>query len=128
MSVAGFDLSLVRSPDDLLQKDPAFQAELRAFGTALHDAGVAYSQSAITFDSIDAYGYPLAEFAIQQLEPPTIAEVHAVLGAWVHARASRKVRIKIGDIEVEVHIAKDAEQLLRVGVKLDPRPEQQKHG
>jgi hypothetical protein len=37
--------------------------------------------------------------------------VSGVIGAWLHARYGRKVRIKVGDIEVEAQSQKAAERL-----------------
>ena len=127
MDVPRIELSLNRAPDDPPENDPGFQAELTAFGTALHDAGVAYSQSAITFDSIDAHGYPLAEFAIQQLGPSAITGVAAIIGAWVHARVGRSVRLKVGDVEAEAHTSEEVEQLVGKGHELQSRSGDQDH-
>ena len=35
-----------------------------------------------------------------------------ILGAWLHARYGRKVRLKIGDIEAEAQTAEEVEKLL----------------
>jgi hypothetical protein len=46
--------------------------------------------------------------AVAIVGPP----VGTVLGAWLHARYGRKVRLKIGDIEAEAQTAEEVERLL----------------
>jgi hypothetical protein len=38
--------------------------------------------------------------------------VGAVVGAWLHARYGRKVRLKIGDVEAEAQTVEQVEELL----------------
>ncbi len=108
------DIELVRAPDDPQIGDSAFQAAFAPVIDAMRSAKIRYSQHAIAFDSVDAYGYPLAEFtiAVKELGPPALTALATVLGAWVHARYGRKVRLKVGEIEVEAATVADAEKLL----------------
>lgn len=91
---------LVRAPDDPLVNETKFQEELREFSKLLRAAGVSFSQRAMAFDSVDATGYPLPEFLVT-LDPPAIAALAAIAGAWVQARYGRKLRLKVGDVEAE---------------------------
>lgn len=109
------EIELRRSPDKPSEREPDFQTELTTFGCLLREVGITYSQRAITFDAVDAVGHPLAEFLIQQLGPAAITGVAGVIGAWVHARAGRRVRLKIGDKEAEADTVEKVEQLLRAG-------------
>jgi hypothetical protein len=106
------EIVLQRAPDDASVNDPEFQKELREFSRSLSAAGVAFSQRAMAFDSADALGFPLAEFVIKALSPAVIPAAAAVCGAWVQARYGRKVRLKIGDIEVEGRTTEEIKTLL----------------
>jgi hypothetical protein len=110
------EIDLQRAPDDLRENAPEFQQELNEFAKSLRGSGVAFSQKAIAFDSVDALGYPLAEFVIKTLVPALIPAAAGVCGAWVQARYGRKVRIKVGDIEAEARTAEEVERLLMMAV------------
>ncbi|WEY42049.1 hypothetical protein [Paraburkholderia sp. SUR17] len=105
-------LRLMRAPDDPAVQDPAFQAELRTFSGTLRSAGVSFSQRAMTFDAVDATGYALAEYAIKELGPAAIGVIGTAVGAWISGRSGRKVRLKVGDIEVEARTVEEVDQLL----------------
>jgi hypothetical protein len=107
------EIDLQRAPDDASVNEPGFQNELREFSKSLRTAGVTFSQRAMAFDSVDALGFPLAEFVIKTLSPAVIPAAAAVCGAWVQARYGRKVRLKIGDVEAEGRTTKEIENLLR---------------
>lgn len=107
------EIVLRQAPDDPQVNDPEFQKELREFSKSMRDAGVTFSQRAMAFDSIDALGYPLAEFVLKSLGPAAIAAVAAVSGAWVQARYGRKVRLKIGDVEAEGRTTEEIQSLLK---------------
>jgi hypothetical protein len=113
MESGELEIELEGGPDDLPVNDSAFQAELNTFSGALHQAAVPYSQSAIAFDSVDAHGYPLAEFAIQLLNSPAIGVVCTAIGIWLKGRYGRKVHLKFGDVEAEARTPEEVEQLLK---------------
>lgn len=106
------EIDLQRAHDDASENDPQFQEELRGFSHSLRTAGVAFSQRAMAFDSVDALGFPLAEFVIKTLSPAVVPAAAAVCGAWVQARYGRKVRLKIGDVEAEGRTTAEIETLL----------------
>ena len=110
------EIELQRAPDDPRVNDPQFQEELNGFAKSLRGTGVTASQRAMAFDSIDALGYPLGDFVIKTLAPTLIPAVAGLCGAWVQARYGRKVRIKVGDIEVEARTAEEVERLLMTAV------------
>lgn len=112
-------LELVRSDNDQAAADPTFQEEVSRVGAALKARSVPYLQTAITFDSVSAHGYPLAEFivAIKELGPPAIAAIATAAGAWVQARYGRKARVKIGDLEAEARTIGEIEELLKLAAK-----------
>ncbi|WP_250530490.1 hypothetical protein [Caballeronia sp. ATUFL_F1_KS4A] len=105
-------LRLMRASDDPALQDPAFQAELRIFSGSLRAADVRFSQRAMTFDAVDATGYSLAEYVIKELGPAAIGVIGTAAGAWISGRSGRKVRLKVGDIEVEARTVKEVDQLL----------------
>ncbi|WP_186041511.1 hypothetical protein [Burkholderia gladioli] len=110
-------LRLMRASDDPALQDPAFQAELRTFSGSLRVADVRFSQRAMTFDAVDATGYALAEYVIKELGPAAIGVIGAAVGAWITGRSGRKVRIKVGDIEVEARTKEEATLLLQQAVE-----------
>jgi hypothetical protein len=111
--VREIEIRLKRAPDDPAERDPIFQEELRTFSSALRSAGTSYSKRAMTFDSAAAIGYPLAEFIIRDLGPAIIGVVGTAVGAWISTRNGRKVRLKIGDLEVEARTVDEVDQLLQ---------------
>ncbi len=113
METGALEIELGSASDDLPINDPGFQHELAIFGGALKAAGVVYSQRGIAFDSVDAHGYPLAEFAIQHLGLPAIGIVTAAVTGWFAGRAGRKARLKFGDVEAEARTPEEVEQLLK---------------
>ncbi|ABO59039.1 hypothetical protein KTD19_22650 [Burkholderia multivorans] len=112
-NVQEIEIRLKRAPDDLPENDPAFQKELRSFSSALYSAGIRYSQRGMAFDSAAAMGYPLAEFIIKELGPAAIGVIGTAVGAWISGRHGRKMRLKIGDIEVEARTMNEVDQLLQ---------------
>ncbi|KVW61709.1 hypothetical protein BGV52_29630 [Burkholderia ubonensis] len=106
-------LRLMRASDDPALQDPAFQAELRTFSGSLRAADVRFSQRAMTFDAVDATGYALAEYVVKELGPAAIGVIGTAVGAWINGRAGRKVRLKVGDVEVEARTPEEVEQLLK---------------
>ncbi|PRE09674.1 hypothetical protein C6P78_27665 [Burkholderia multivorans] len=65
----------------------------------------------MTLDAVDAVGGYTGEIAVLiQAVSPVLT---GILGAWLQSKAGRKVRLKIGDIEVEAGTVQEAEQLLR---------------
>jgi hypothetical protein len=107
------EIQLKRTPDDPAERDPAIQSELRTFSGSLRLAGVRFSQRAMAFDSATVTGYPLAEFIIKELGPNLITALAAAAGVWISGRSGRKVRLKVGDIEVEARTIEEVEQLLK---------------
>lgn len=106
------EIRLKRAPDDPPENDASFQKELGIFRSALHSGGIRYSQRAMAFDSATAVGYPLAEFIIKELGSAAIGVIGTAVGAWISGRHGRKMRLKVGDIEVEARTIEEVEQLL----------------
>lgn len=95
----------------------ALRAELNAFRNSLRRAGIVHLQRAKTFDAEDARGHQPAVVTIQTLGPPEINAITAAVGGWLAGRASRKARVKFGDVEAEARTPMEAEQLLRTAAQ-----------
>jgi hypothetical protein len=113
METGFLDIELESAPDDKPVNDPEFQAELNTFSGALHQGDVQFTQTAVAFDSVDAHGYPLAEFAIQILNSSALKVVGAAITAWLHGRYGRKVRLQFSDVKVEGRTPEEVDQALK---------------
>ena len=104
------EISLKRAPDDARVNDPKFQEELTEFSKSLRAAGISYSQHGIAFDAVSAVGYALPEFVVAlKVIGPTLGVIFV---AWLQGRSGRKIRLKIGEVEVEARTAEEVENLL----------------
>ena len=110
-------LTLIPAPHDPPLKTPEYQAELRQFKESLNNHGLEVSFTFEVRESLrpDALGFILptylGDFAVKlagQIGPPLIAGV----AGYFHGRSGRKVRLKVGDIEVEAPTMKEVERLL----------------
>ncbi len=106
-------LVLVPASDEPRVNDPAFQAELQDVTALLQATGAEFTPVHVSLHAVGAMDYQLAEFAIQTLGPHVIDGAAAVLTAWVAARASRKLRLKVGAVEAEAHTPEDIAALLK---------------
>ncbi|WP_146122225.1 hypothetical protein [Burkholderia multivorans] len=102
---------LLSAPDD----PPIFSADgqsiLRTVVAALRENRIDADTPFMTLDAVDAVGGYTGEIAVLiQAVSPVLT---GILGAWLQSKAGRKVRLKIGDIEVEAGTVQEAEQLLR---------------
>ena len=77
-----------------------FQAEFRSLKTSLSQDGVEAEAPFMALDSADAVSGYTGELLIPfiQFVGPVVG---VVVGAWLQSKAGRKVRIKIGDVEIE---------------------------
>ncbi|CAE6827181.1 hypothetical protein [Paraburkholderia haematera] len=104
-------LTLVRSEDDQAAFSPGYQAELRQFYHLVRADGTRVSAVAFTMDTVGASGGLVGEFVI-----PLAQVIGPVLGsaavAWLQGRAGRKLRLKVGDIEVEANTQAEFDALL----------------
>jgi hypothetical protein len=51
-------------------------------------------------------------FVIELAHSPLAGVIAAAVGAWLHARYGRKVRLRVGDIEVEAQSERQVRRLL----------------
>lgn len=105
-------LSLIGAPEHADDQSEAYQRELRRIEQGLRDTGAQIVPRAIVRKSLGAHALLTGDFLIvvQTLAPAAFT----FLGVWIQSRLGRKVRIKIGDTEVEAGTSKKAEPLLEV--------------
>lgn len=102
-------LSLIGAPDDGDEQNEAYQNELRRIERGLRDTGAQIAPQAIFRKNASASAILTGDFLIVV---QTLGPAFTYLGVWIQSRLGRKVRIKIGDIEVEAATAQEAERLL----------------
>lgn len=110
-------LRLIPAPDDLARFGADYQAELRQFKGQLKAASVDADTRFAVFDSPGTVGGMTGEFLIPaaQIIVPALS-VAAV--AWMNGRAGRKLRLKVGDIELEASTQEDIDLLLAKALEL----------
>jgi len=106
------NLRLFPGPDDkTLGDDPAYQNELEQFEQSLSSQGLEVSRLIELRESAEA-APTLSSFVIA-LAPTVGTVLSAAVGAWLHARYGRKVRLKIGEVEAEAQTVAEVETLLK---------------
>lgn len=102
-------LCLDRAADDALPFSAEYQQELRTYSVQMK----ARYQRAFTMDGVIGGGGPLGEFIFTN-GSALVTGISTVAGAWIGARLGRKVRLKVGDVEVEAKSAEEIKHLLAV--------------
>lgn len=105
-------LTLVRADHDEAAFSPNYQTELRQFYQRVRADNVRISAVVFTLDSVGASGGLVGEFVM-----PLAQVIGPVLGgdavAWLQRRAGRKLRLKVGDLEVEARTPEEIGHLLQ---------------
>jgi hypothetical protein len=110
-----FQLHLIRSTDDPALSSPDYQKELLDFCQALKSKGVEASARHWAHDAVGGGGGLTGELTLMVTAlAPVITAVAGVAGAWLRARYGRKVRVKLGDTEVEARTVEEVENALRL--------------
>jgi hypothetical protein len=87
------------------------QSVLGKVVSALHDNHIDADTPIMALDSVEAIGGYTGQIAVLiQAVSPVLT---GILGAWLQSKAGRKVRLKVGDIEVEAKTVEEVEQLLQ---------------
>lgn len=111
MDAPELKLTLIPAPDDPSLKAPEYQAGLRQFKQSLNSQGV--EVIAVEIHEFSAIGFSGAagEYSIKlaAIVGPVLG---TAIGAWLHARYGRKVRLKIGEVEAEAQTVEEVEKLL----------------
>jgi hypothetical protein len=93
-------LTLVRADNDEAAFSPNYQTELRQFYQLVRVDNVRISATAFTTDSIGATGDLVGEF-VMPLADVISPMLGAAVIAWLQGRAGRRLRLTVGDVEVE---------------------------
>jgi hypothetical protein len=113
-------LTLVPAGDDGDRFSEGCQRELRHFYDQLRAGQTQVRPRIFTMDSVGAGGGLVGEFVI-----PLAQVIGPVLGgaavAWLQGRAGRKLRLNVGDVEVEARTPEEIEQLLKQAQALQTR-------
>jgi hypothetical protein len=110
---------LKRSPEDEEEFSREHQAKMGNVFTAFYNEGIMIEATAFAMDAADVVGGATSEFLAfaKTLGPATIG----ALGVWLAGRNGRKVKIKVGEIEVEANSLKQLDEVMeRLGrIKCD---------
>lgn len=109
----GPDMSLafIAGPADLEYRDATYQEELHAIDAKLKTLSSRVQARADFQKSGTGGSWLTGDFLVHLSALGT--PLGALFGAWVTAKLGRKVRVKIGDIEVEAVTTKEVEHLLQ---------------
>jgi hypothetical protein len=126
MPVAELTITLLPALDDAPPRSDSYQSELRRFGDSLTAQGFEVGVSIELRES----GVPdtlaliippyLGDFIIK-FSATVGPALGTLMGAWLHARYGRKIRLKIGDIEAEAQSEEQVEKLLRQAEQFQQR-------
>lgn len=100
-----------------------FQGDIESMSAALRATGSGLSQRMFVMDSAGDSG---GAIQLAQMSIPVVTAVIGAFSGWFAARAGRKVRLKIGDIEAEAGSVKEVERLIEIADergKAAPTPE-----
>lgn len=102
--------------------DGNWRRDIVDLSMVLRNAEIGLSQRMFVKDATGGGMEQLAEMSVRIGVPLITA-----FGAWFAGRASRKVRLKIGDVEAEAGSIKEVKQLLTLaGYDFDDKPEVEK--
>jgi hypothetical protein len=93
-------LTLVRAADDEASFSPGYQRELRQFYSLARAEGGKIGAITFTSDRADGGDGFVGEFMVP-FAPVAGSTLGAAAGAWLQGRAGRRLRLKMGDTEVE---------------------------
>jgi hypothetical protein len=111
------ELTLIPSPEDQSLDDEDYQKDLRAFDDALRAHVLSPSSRVLLIESTGNDISPhLGVFAVGLKE--ALPVIGSVLTGWFAGRFGRKIRVKVGDIEVEANTVAEAEKLIAAVEKL----------
>jgi hypothetical protein len=96
---------LVRSKEDE-ECNKEYQLHLKQFYKDISIEGVKVTPNLYVMDSIDGGTLFTGKFLLS-LADKSYTLIAAIFGAWLHSRYGRKIRIKVGDIEVEASNQED---------------------
>ena len=110
-------MELVRSPDDPKRNDPAYVAEVMATAQRMLDSGIRFNQRGMAFDAVAGGGFPLADFTLQVIQA-TAPALAAIVAAWIARKPGRRVKLKVGTVEIEGNSADEVKKLVESAMAL----------
>ena len=109
----------MRAPDDAASFGAEYQAELREFEQKAQASGINLHSRVAVFDSPSATGGLTGEFLIP-LAQIVVPALTAVAVAWITKKNGRKLRLKVGDVELEGNTKEDIDLLVAKAKELAP--------
>jgi len=113
-------LTLVRAPDDEASFSPGYQRELRQFYSLARAEGGKISAVTFTTDRADGGDGFVGEFLVP-FTPVAGSTLTAATSAWLQGRAGRRLRLTMGDVEVEATSAGELYGLLNLTMAVSDR-------
>lgn len=104
-------VTLIAASDDADTFSPEYQAELHYFIEQVCAGGGEIQSFGMAMDAVDAQGGTIGEFLIEVARSGVPAALAAAIGAWLHARYGRKVRVKFRKDRVEEISAGTAQEI-----------------
>jgi hypothetical protein len=117
MEKVDLELTLLPAPDDGEWHNPEFQSVIERFRVDLRSQNIHAAAQGVHVASDDLTG----NFIIG-LAHLAVAGLTAVVVAWVHARAGRKIKLKIGEFQVEAHTEEQVIALFKQVAALKGNP------
>lgn len=105
-------ITLIPSSDDPPKHTKEYQAELGTLEKEMRGQGIEFSSRAFLMESASGGGFSLGEFyAIVKTVSPLLT---VSLGAWLHKRYGRKVKLKFKDVQIEATTVEEVEKLIKL--------------
>ena len=116
MNLDDIRIILVPASDDTSLESDEYQKVLRDFREELRAIGVKYSPQVRVMDAAGGAAPAIytGALAIAMTAFPVVGKV---LVAWIKSRNGRRVKAKVGDINIEASNAQDVEELLRLALR-----------
>ncbi|MDN7716247.1 hypothetical protein [Burkholderia gladioli] len=95
--------------DPFVGNGSQYALDIKTFLTAVEEQGGRRVPPRLTMDSVQIQ--TVVEFA-QILGPIFGPAIAAAVTTWLQGRAGRKIRLKVGDVEIEASTSEDFERLL----------------
>ena len=116
-------LSLIPSDADPPLRDRDYQRDLEQFHDALSAHGLNVSSLVELEESVGSETPYLGTFTVEVVKTlvPVAGVIGAAVGAWLHARMGRKVRVKIGETEAEAQTLEEVQELLKLARKFQSK-------
>ncbi|MFU0840531.1 MAG: AhpC-TSA domain-containing protein [Pseudomonas fragi] len=119
-STQRLQVSLLRAPDDSAVFGKDYQAELRQFKQHMEAAGFAVSPTLAFFDSPGTDGGLTGQFLLSWAPTAVsiLSTVSVVAVTWMNGKAGRKLRLKVGDVELEANSQAEIDHLVAQALAL----------